>query len=663
MASLGEVIDELRRQSLADRNAEVALFQDALNTPGMIFVHGPGGVGKSTLLSTFAHLAAQQGRTTIQVDARHLAFGSATLPMLDDSRLVLLIDTYELLEPIDDWVREKYLPTLPGDCLVVIAGRQAPGPRWLTDPAWRELMRVITLGNLTDRDARAWLTGRGVSGWTQDRLLAISRGHPLTLAMLLDVVRRGAVPRTFGDLPDVMRMLIAQMIGEAPSPRHRTALEVFAHAPTTTEDLLRSMVGGDVGELFSWLRRLPFVEESPHGLFPHDVVRDLIDADLRWRDPARYCDMHRRKLAAFHQQVLALTDERQRLQLFARTVVLNGARSGLEALSALAPPMQTYADGLQDGDRASIVAMTAEWQGAEQAELAAYWMACRPEAFRVFRSASGDLCGYTACLDLTEADLGVDPGADAMWLYASKRGTLRADERVRAWRFFLDRERGQHPSPSLTLFVACQMLDILQLRDDTAWSLVAAFENAELWTPTMEFLDFWVATDADFTVGTTVFPVFAHDWRRVGIPDWVEVLHARQLGAPARPAADSAGETVLSRSEFTDGLRDALRHLHDPEQLRDNPLLRTRMIRRNARDGRTPAETLRELIEAGVGSLEPDASELMSRTFLRPTTTQERIAVQLHLSFNTYRRHRDKAIAELDASLWKNEIGNQSSRS
>ncbi|GAA0268435.1 ATP-binding protein [Cryptosporangium japonicum] len=660
MATLGEELEELRRQSFVGRDAEIAAFRAALDASGVIFVYGPGGVGKSALLAVFAHLAAERGRTPIRVDARHLALGAATLPTLTGAeRAVLLIDTYELLDPVDDWVRDTYLPALPSDCLVVIAGREGPGPRWRADPAWRALLRIVTLGNLPREDGHAWLTAQGLPSDARDRLLTISRGHPLTLSLLIDAVRRGAEPRALGDVPDVVGALIERIVGDAPSPRHRAALEVCAHAPVTTEDLLRTMIGGDVGEVFAWLRSRPFVDESPHGLHPHDAVREVLEADLRWRDPERYADLYHRKLAAFPHQVRALPGERDRLQLLMRTVVLNGARSGLEALSALAPPMGTYADPLTEDDRAPVVTMTAAWQGAEQAELAAYWMDRRPEAFRAFRTATGELCGYTACLEVTEADLGVDPGVDALWRYASKLGGPRSGERVRVWRFFLDREQGQRPSPSLTLFVACQMLDIIQLRDDTAWTFVAALEDADRWTPTMEFLDFWAAPEAEFPIGGSRYPVYAHDWRRAGIPEWTEVLHARQLGLPARPAARSIDEPVLTRPEFDDAVRSAVRTLHAPDQFLANPLLRARMIRRSTGAGRTPAEVLRRMIETAIESLPADASEVMTRTFLRPTVAQERLAAELHLSFNTYRRHRDRAVASLAAALWEHETGNR----
>ena len=41
-------------------------------------------------------------------------------------RPVLLVDTAESLAPLEDWLRTSFLPALPADALVVIAGRTPP---------------------------------------------------------------------------------------------------------------------------------------------------------------------------------------------------------------------------------------------------------------------------------------------------------------------------------------------------------------------------------------------------------------------------------------------------------------------------------------------------------------------------------------------------------
>ena len=655
---LGERLRDLRRRSFVGRDREVALFRSALTSSGLLFVHGPGGVGKSTLLDMFADVAADAGRSAVRVDARHLRLGPDVWPALTDGA-VLLIDTYELLEPLDDWVREQYLPSLPGDALVVMAGRRAPGPRWYADPAWRDLMREIALGNLPPADGRTYLAAQGVSEKLHDRLLAISHGHPLLLSMLVDAVGKGAEPHRLGDVPSVVSALLAQTIDEAPSQLHRAALELCAHAPVTTEDLLRAVLGDETGNLFAWLRTLPFIDDGPNGLYPHDVARDALDADLRWRDADRYAELHRQLSVAMRARILATADEQEQIRLLADTIVLAGARSKAAACSHPPVTMQAYADTPHNGDRAPIIAMTTAWQGEEQAELTAYWLDRHPEAFRVFRTASGEPRGYVACLELTETDLGTDPGVDAMWRYAHDHAAPRTGERIRAWRFFLDRDHGQLASPSVTLFAACQTLDALT-HHDTAWTLVGAYADPALWAPTMHHLDFEPAKGAEYTIGSTRFPVFAHDWRRTDVEEWLEILHARQAGAPAR-AADDAGKTVLSEPQFAEAVRSALRDLHTPNLLQGNPLLRSRVVRQNQRDGMTPAETLRGLLKIAVSALPPNLRVLTDRTFLHPVTTQERIAEGLHLSFNTYRRHRDRAVTNITEWLWAGETGHRTS--
>lgn len=453
-----------------------------LGATGVLFLHGPGGIGKSALLDALAGVAAAEGADPVKVDGRHVPLVPGSLPTpAAGSRPVLLIDSYELLEPIDDWVRDEFLPMLAAGTVVVIAGRQPPAAPWLADPAWHELIRVVALRNLAPRDAGAYLTGQQVPPGFRDRLVEISHGHPLTLSLLADAVRRGGgLPGTLGDRPDVVRTLLACTLDETPGPRHRMALEVGAHANVITENVLRSVLGDDVGELFAWLRTLSFVEEGPYGLFLHDLVRDVVDTDLRWRDPDRYAEVHHKVRADLVARIRSARDPREQQRLLADAIVVTCPRTRLAAYVVAARPVDHHIDVLRPDDAAPIVAMTTEAQGTEQARWVAYWMRRQPGAFRVFRGSAGEPRGFAACLDLRAEDLGADPGADRMWRYAQQHVAPRPGEHVRAWRFFLDRDHGQNSSASLTLFAVCQILDILtQVR--IAWTLVGAYADAGLW--------------------------------------------------------------------------------------------------------------------------------------------------------------------------------------
>ena len=76
--------------------------------------------------------------------------------------MVIMFDTYERLGQLDEWVRTWLVPRLPATALTVLAGRAAPDSAWRADPAWRELLRVVSLRNLSPDDSRQYLHACGV---------------------------------------------------------------------------------------------------------------------------------------------------------------------------------------------------------------------------------------------------------------------------------------------------------------------------------------------------------------------------------------------------------------------------------------------------------------------------------------------------------------------
>ena len=145
-----------RRARFVGRLGERELFRAALTADAAPFavlhIHGPGGVGKTALLAEYAHLAAEAGAPAVRLDGRDLdpsppgflqalahalglAEGTSPLEALARTpHAALLVDTYEALAPLDAWLRETFLPQLPGETLVVLAGRHPPAEAWRSDP-------------------------------------------------------------------------------------------------------------------------------------------------------------------------------------------------------------------------------------------------------------------------------------------------------------------------------------------------------------------------------------------------------------------------------------------------------------------------------------------------------------------------------------------------
>jgi ATP/maltotriose-dependent transcriptional regulator MalT len=107
---LGDVLEDARRRSFVGRRRELASFDEALQRRSprrVLFVHGPGGIGKTSLLFEFRAGARAIGRTVVFLDGREVdpspeGFHNAVSTALGNgqdidslgSGAVLLIDGY-----------------------------------------------------------------------------------------------------------------------------------------------------------------------------------------------------------------------------------------------------------------------------------------------------------------------------------------------------------------------------------------------------------------------------------------------------------------------------------------------------------------------------------------------------------------------------------------
>jgi hypothetical protein len=133
--------------------------------------------------------------------------------------------------------------------------------------------------------------------------LEFTHGHPLALSLVAEVFsQRGHVGFRAEESPDVVKTLMERFVQQVPGPAHRAALEACALVRVSTQALLGEMLAmpasGAASEgvhtLFEWLRVLSFVESSAEGIFPHDLARETLAADLRWRNPDWYVELHNR---------------------------------------------------------------------------------------------------------------------------------------------------------------------------------------------------------------------------------------------------------------------------------------------------------------------------------------------------------------------------------
>ena len=421
--------------------------------------------------------------------------------------LLLLVDTTERLTPLDRWLREELLPSSAGDAVAVLAGREPPSVAWRTDPGWRGLMQAIQLTNLSREDSKTLLERRGVSTAHHAAALAFTRGHPLALALVADVAAQGGEATPPADLRGVVDALLATLVDTVPSPLHRRALEACAQVLTTTEPLLAELLDlPDAHEMFDWLRSLSIVETGPRGLYPHDVARDALGAELRWRHPEQYAEIHRRAGAAYRRQFYAVP----------RPCSSTGAR-GVRLPASRQPgarPVRHRQRRVRDGparlvatpatpeERDLVVEMVARQEGAESARLAEYWMDRQPGSMLLVRGPDGEVLGLVGTLALDRvdaADRSRDPAVDRVCTLLEQRGGLAEGETAGFFRFWMQREGYQELGP-IQLFITLHFVRYYLSTRGLAFSFVY-YADPDLWADICAYADMVRLAEADFSVG------------------------------------------------------------------------------------------------------------------------------------------------------------------
>ena len=667
------------------REEECALFRTALGAPTwpwhLLHVYGPGGVGKTALLSEFRYLAQEAGLDVLALDTRDMGrtpdtFAQATASARDraggDARLMLTIDGVEAGSDLSDWLRRSFLPDIDENVLVVLTDRQKPAPDWMDAPGWSAEVRTIRLANLSPEESQAFLDVRDVPESCRGDALAATHGHPFALALVADhCLRNPDQPFDFNGQPDIVRALLQRFVEETPSGQHRKALEAAALARTLTQPLLEHLLEQDDAlGLFDWLRERTFIESEAMGLFPHELARDVLLADLRWRDADFYQTLHARARRHYADRLLDASDEATRRRTLADFAFLYRdnpfVRPMLDLLSQQweASNMRTT-DTFSPGDAPALLRMVRRHQGTESERIARYWFERQPQGVEVYRSPDGAAVGFLLTLALHETtpdDRAADPACASAYRYVSESAALRPGESALLFRFWMDEESYQSVSAVQSLVFASTVRRYLTTPRLAVTLLQCADET--FWAPVFAFADLRRIGQAEAEVDGRTDAVFGHDWRATPPRAWLDALVDRipQAGvsAPPEPVAPTV---VLSEPDFAAAVREVLYQYARPHKLRGNPLLHSRLVNSLVEpdaDEDRRLESLCVLVADAAHVLKESPREepyfnAIHAACLKPSPTHALASERIGVPFSTFRRHLGRGIDHVARELWLRE--------
>ena len=548
--TIRELVEE-RSSSIVGRTTEKTALLRTLDQDGelVVFVHGIAGVGKSTLLEAFAGEARARGATVVRIDCRSIeptergfldGLGAAVggvLTSADEAaerlaqlgeRVVLVLDTYEVLRLLDSWLRQIFAPALRDNSRLVVAGREPPVTAWYAAPGWRDLVGSVRLGSLDDGEAEELLTRAGLDAADVPRVNRLARGHPLSLELAAAAVRT----RPDVELEDItLQAVLEELTGlyldvlDAPT---RAALDAASVVRRITLPLLEAMLPDRAPQDgFERLRTLPFVQFGHDGLLVHDTVRETVARALRGSDPLTHRGYRAAAWRMLRNELPTVpTAELWRytadmLYLIEQPVVREAFFPTTEHLLSVEAAIPT--------DAAAIEAIIRRHEPAAAAEHLVAWWEHAPEAFRVVRDREGGVAGFTILFEPDRVPYGAieaDPVTQS-WRAHLRRDPVPQGQRVLFSRRWLTSLDGELPS---SVQAAC-WLDIkrvyMELRPELRRIYVPVRDIAT-YAPIVAPLGFVPLSDSVELDGVTYHSAML-DFGPASVDGWLAKLAAREL--------------------------------------------------------------------------------------------------------------------------------------
>ena len=205
-----------------------------------------------------------------------------------NTKIVLMVDTYEGLEGLDGWICETFVKRLPIAVKVIIFGRDKLSRKnqdWIQ--YGEENLFYHELRELSEKDAKKYFRHHGLQDEESlNRVYEFTRGYPLCLVLAVDLAKdlngweqvRNFKDTAFGDR--VASQLLERILRQQQVEEVKDFLEKGVVTEWFDPGLISYLL--DINpqrgrEIYDKISKFSFVHQHPKGLQFHDTVRAMLE--------------------------------------------------------------------------------------------------------------------------------------------------------------------------------------------------------------------------------------------------------------------------------------------------------------------------------------------------------------------------------------------------
>jgi DNA-binding CsgD family transcriptional regulator len=558
-----------RHRLFVGRDRELALFSRNLSERGgsLLFLSGQAGIGKSSLLRQYERVCLERGNPVALIDGAELpgqspkyrkrleakiaaALGPSSQSRPQQPRPVLLVDGFEQLGRLQEWLLVHLVPRLSRHALLVFTSRCRAPPGLLLDGGWTSLLEQHELSPVTDAEAHTLLKLLEIPARVQAAIVEVAAGFPLALTLAAQVMRRSSRDYfAHADLREWQRLLVQVLCPETVSGWQRLCLDICAIARNTTTELIEhvftaqhSAPGEHVQELFDWLTHQSFIERTAAGLRPHFLARLALLSRARQERPRKYNALNRsvREFCVEELGSGAIAESGLTDLFFLDRETPLVRRLGSPERDGEETPLE----GAREADHPGIVELIDAREGPVAGQIAAARLQLEPNAFEIVR---GDVVESVLHVTRFAGGAAPSPGilvandpVTPLVLKFVREHPLNNDDEALFFRWFVDRRDYQTPGKRV-FSISARQSQIIMSSKRIAYSM-CVYRNPQDWAALFQTAGVPWEIVGRFTLDGNEYALLAFHLRERSLKDLLVNVWEVPAGETAAPASPNAAE-------------------------------------------------------------------------------------------------------------------------